>query len=186
MSGFGVLIAGVALWWVAHLFKRLAPNARAALGEMPGKAVVALVLVLSIWLMSRGFRAAPVIDLWFPPAWMRHVNNLLVLVAIFMMSPAGRKGRVLHGMRHPMLTGLALWAIAHLLVNGDLAALILFGGLLAWVPVQVAAVNRAEPDWTPGAPGTLGADAMYLVASAVLLAVIGWIHGMIGPWPFPG
>lgn len=182
--GFALLIAGVALWWAAHLFKRIAPDARAAMG-MPGKAVVALVLVGSIVLMTKGFRAAPVIDLWYPPYWMRHVNNLLVLVAIFMMSPAGQKGLILNRVRHPMLAGLQVWAVAHLLVNGDVAAVVLFGGLFLWAVVEKAVINRAEPDWQPGEPGTLGKDAMFLVGSVVLLGVIGWIHGMVGPSPFP-
>jgi uncharacterized membrane protein len=182
--GFVLLILGVALWWAAHLFKRVMPARRAALGTA-GKAIVAVVLVASIYLMSKGFGAAPVIDLWTPPTWMISVNNLLVLIAIYMMTPAAQKGVVLNGMRHPMTLGLGVWAIAHLLVNGDLAALVLFGGLLAWVPVQISMVNRAEPDWTPPEPGKYSMDAMFLLAAAVLMGVIGYIHGLIGPSPFP-
>ncbi len=184
MTGFILLVAGIALWWAAHLFKRIAPQARARLGDA-GKGAVALALVLSIVLMVLGFRAAPVIDLWYPPAWARHVNNLLVLIAIFLMSPAARKGRILNRVRHPMLGGVQGWAVAHLLVNGDLAGIILFGGLFLWALVEMIVINRAEPDWQPGAPGTLARDAMFLVASVVLLGVIGWIHGMVGPSPFP-
>lgn len=182
--GLGLLVLGVALWWAAHLFKRLLPARRAAFGD-PGKGLVALALVASIVLMVLGYRAAPVIDLWYPPGFTVHINNLLVLTAIWMMSPAGTKGLILNRLRHPMLAGLGLWAVAHLLVNGDLASVILFGGLLIWAPVQAAVINRAEPGWSPPAPGTLGRDVMFLAASAVLLVVIGFIHGWLGPWPFP-
>lgn len=184
MTGFILLVAGVVLWWAAHLFKRIAPQARARMGDA-GKGAVALALVVSIVLMVLGFRAAPVVDLWYPPYWLRHVNNLLVLVAFFMMSPAGKKGLVLHRLRHPQLAGFRAWAIAHLLVNGDLAAVILFGGLFLWAIAEVFAINRAEPDWQPGEPGTLARDAIFLAASVVLVAVVGWIHGVVGPSPFP-
>ena len=186
MGGFLLLIAGLALWWGAHLFRRIAPRARAALGERPGKAVIALALVAAVALMVTGFRSAPVIALWDPPFWLRHVNNLLMLVAIFLMSPAARQGRILNRVRHPMLGGVHGWAVAHLLVNGDLAALMLFGGLFLWALVEMVAINRAEPDWRPGPPGSLARDGLFLVAAAVLLGAIGWVHGMVGPWPFPG
>jgi uncharacterized membrane protein len=179
-----ILILGVALWWAAHLFKRVAPERRAAMGDA-GKGAVAGALAVSILLMIFGFRATPYVDVWTPPAFMIHINNLLVLIAIWMMSPAGKKGRLLNGVRHPMLTGFGLWALAHLLVNGDLASIVIFGGLLVWALAEIRVINRAEPDCTPGEPGTLAKDAMFLVASVVLLAVIGWIHGWLGYWPFP-
>lgn len=182
--GFVLLILGVALWWAAHLFKRLMPARRAAMGDA-GKGAVAGALVVSILLMIFGYRMTDFIHVWAPPSFMIHINNLLVLIAIWMMSPAGTKGRLLNKVRHPMLGGFKLWAFAHLLVNGDLASIILFGGLLAWGVVAVGAINRAEPDWTPGEPGSLAKDAMFLVASLVLMAVIGWIHGWLGYWPFP-
>ena len=182
--GFALLILGVALWWAAHFFKRLMPAQRAALGDR-GKGLVALVVVASIVLMVIGFRMADFVPVWSPPTWGIHLNNLLVLIAIWMMSPAGNKGRILNKVRHPMLAGFRVWAIAHLLVNGDLASIILFGGLLLWALAEVVVINRAEPDWTPPAPGPLAKDAMFMAASVVLLVIIGYIHSFVGPWPFP-
>ncbi|WP_298935314.1 NnrU family protein [uncultured Ruegeria sp.] len=182
--GFVLLILGVALWWAAHFFKRLMPQQRAAMGDA-GKGVVALALVVSILLMVFGYRMTDFIYVWAPPVFMIHINNLLVLIAIYMMSPAGAKGRLLNNMRHPMLGGFKLWAFAHLLVNGDLASIVLFGGLLSWAVAEVIVINRSEPDWTPGEPGTYGKDAMFFVASIVLLGLIGYIHGLVGPSPFP-
>ena len=183
--GFVLLILGVALWWAAHLFKRVAPERRASMGDA-GKGAVAVGLLISIVLMVIGFRATPYVDVWTPPVFMIHLNNLIMLIAIWMMSPAGTKGRLLNKVRHPMMGGFKLWAFAHLLVNGDLASIILFGGLLAWAVVEVIVINKSEPDWTPGEPGTLGKDAMFFVASIVLLGIIGYIHGLVGPSPFPG
>ncbi|MFV0333995.1 MAG: NnrU family protein [Tropicimonas sp.] len=178
--GWLLLVLGVALWWGAHVLKRLAPDIRAR----TGKGAVALALALSIVLMVIGFRAAPVIPVWTPPAFFLHINNLLVLIAIFMMSPAPKRGRLLNGMRHPMLAGFSLWAIAHLLVNGTLATLILFGGLLAWSLTAPGLINRAEPDRTPPAPGSLAKDAMFLLASGLLMLLIGWVHYALNYCPF--
>ena len=180
-----LLIIGVVLWVAAHFFKRVMPEARAKMGDK-GKGVIALILLVSIVLMVLGYRGADVIDVYEPPSWGLHANNLLVLIAIFLMSPAPKKGRLFNGVRHPMLTGVRAWAIAHLLVNGDLASLILFGGLFAWALLEVPLINRAEPEWSPGEPGSFAKDGMFLVASLVLMVVIGYIHSLVGPWPFPG
>lgn len=182
--GWALLLLGLALWWLAHLFKRIRPAQRAALGD-PGRGMVAVALLAGVVLMVLGYRATPFLPVWNPPSFMVHLNNLIVLIAIWMMSPAGQKGKVLHKVRHPMLGGFMGWAFAHLLVNGDLASIILFGALFAWAIVEIKVINRAEPGWVPGPDGTLAKDAMFLGASVVLLAVIGWIHGWLGPWPFP-
>lgn len=180
-----ILIAGVALWALAHLFKRAMPDRRAALGDK-GRGAVALALLLSVLLMIFGYRMADFVPLWSGPGWLVHLNNLAVLIALYMMSPAPKKGALLNGVRHPMLIGFLLWAGAHLLVNGDLASLILFGGLGAWALVEIAVINRAEPAWAPGPKGSIAKDGMFFVASIILLGVIGYIHGLIGPSPFPG
>ncbi|SNT34952.1 NnrU family protein [Tropicimonas sediminicola] len=179
-----LLVLGVALWCGAHLLKRLAPDLRASLGDEKGRGIVAGGLLLSIVLMVVGYRMTAFVNVWYPPAFLTHLNNLLVLIAIFMMSPAPKKGRLLNGMRHPMLAGFSLWAVAHLLVNGDLASIVLFGGLLAWSLVAPVLINRAEPEWTPPAPGTLAKDGMFLAGSVVLLVVIGLIHSWLGYYPF--
>lgn len=180
-----LLIFGVAIWWGAHLFKRAAPDLRARLGE-PAKGVVSVALVSAIVLMVFGYRGTEFIPVWYPPTFMVHINNLLMLIAIFLLSPAPKRGKLLYGMRHPMLIGFKTWATAHLLVNGDLASIVMFGGLLAWALVEVIVINRSEPGWQkPTEQGTIGKDAMFFAGSIVLLAVIGYIHNWLGAWPFP-
>ncbi|WP_158966412.1 NnrU family protein [Chachezhania sediminis] len=180
-----LLIAGVALWWAAHLFKRVAPARRAAMGDK-GKGLVALALLVAIVLMVVGYRATPYVHVWSPAPAFTHINNLMMVFALYLVTPAPKKGRLLNWARHPMLTGFALWAIAHLLVNGDLASILLFGGLLLWVPVTILSINRAEPVWTPAAPGKIGLDAMFFVVSILLVGVIGYIHTLFGLYPFGG
>ncbi|MEL6466148.1 MAG: NnrU family protein [Pseudomonadota bacterium] len=180
-----VLGAGLALWWAAHLFKRVAPARRASLGD-PGKGAVALGIGAGIILMVIGYRGVDFVPVWQPPSFTIHINNLLMLIAIYLLSPAPKRGNLVSGMRHPMLTGFSIWAIAHLLVNGDLASVILFGGLLAWAILTARIINAAEPDWQRGPEGTLAKDAMFFLGSFVVLGLIGMVHNWLGVWPFPG
>ena len=182
--GFLILILGIVLWWAAHLFKRVRPEQRAAMGDK-GRGPVTLAIVAGVVLMVIGYKLTPFIYVWAPPAFTIHLNNVLVLVAIWMMSPAGTKGKILSKVRHPMLMGFRTWAMAHLLVNGDLASMVLFGGLLLWGMVEVVVINKAEPEWSPRTDGSIAKDGMFFVASIVLLVIIGYVHGLVGPVPFP-
>lgn len=182
------LIAGVALWWLGHLFKRIAPDARAAMEDRMGngaKGAIAGVLLLSIVLMVIGYKAADFIPVWTPPPAMVHVNNLLMLIAVILFGMGSSKGHMRSWLRHPMLTGFGTWAVAHLLVNGDLASIIMFGGLLLWVPVAMTLVNRAKGPWKRPEPGTIGGDIRLVLISLVVFGVIGLVHGWLGPSPFP-
>jgi uncharacterized membrane protein len=179
-----LIALGVALWWAAHLFKRLAPGPRGRLGD-GGKGLVALALIASIVLMVLGYRGAEQIDLWYPPGWLVHVNNLLMVGAVFLYAADGMRAPLIGGMRHPQLTAFKTWAVAHLLVNGDLASVILFGGLLAWAIVTVIIINRSQREWTPKArkPG-----ATPKAVAATLVAVVGimLIHNWLGVQPWGG
>ncbi|MCB1335861.1 MAG: hypothetical protein KDK26_20045 [Roseivivax sp.] len=174
-----LLVSGVALWWLAHLFKRLAPDTRARLGD-GGKGLVALVLAASILMMIFGYRMADGAFFWGRHPATVGINNLLMVFALYLTSPGPSKGAIFYRMRHPMLTGFAVWAAAHLLVNGDVPSFVLFGGLGIWALVEMAVINRAEPRWTPPAKGAIAKDAMFLAASVVLLLVIGWVHTWLG------
>jgi uncharacterized membrane protein len=149
-----LLILGLALWWGAHLFKRLAPEQRAGMGDK-GKGLVAVLLVLSVVLMVVGYRGAEGPVYWGRSPALVGINNLLMLVAFYFYAASGSKLWLATKVRHPQLIGFKIWAASHLLVNGDLASFILFGGLLAWAVVEVILINRAQPDWTPPvqAPG---------------------------------
>jgi uncharacterized membrane protein len=180
-----ILIAGVLLWWAAHLFKRLAPDARAGMGDK-GKGLVAVVLVISVILMVVGYRSADVIALYAPLPGMGHLNNLAMLIAIFLYGVGGTKGTLYTRMRHPMLWGTVIWAGSHLLVNGDLASVILFGGIGAWALVAMAAINRAGPWARPDAGRGIRGDAMNLVGTLVIYGLIAGIHSWLGHNPFIG
>jgi len=181
--GYIVLILGVALWAGAHLFRRLAPERRAAMGES-GKGVIALALLASIVLMVLGYRWADPVPVWYPPAFLRHLNNLLMLVAVYLFAASILKPRLTRLIRHPQLTAVKTWALAHLLVNGTLAGIILFGGLLAWAVVSVILINRAQRGWERPRPASLMVEGGAVVSGLVGTYAIGTIHIWLGVWPY--
>ncbi len=178
-----LLILGVALWWAAHLFKRLMPARRVAMGDA-GKGVVAAAILAAIALMVIGYRSADVVQLWNPPAFLTHVNNLLMVLAIYLFASSGAKTWITTRIRHPQLTGVKTWAVAHLLVNGDLASVVLFGGLLAWAVVSVIVINRSGDVWVPEHGWPMKNEVQAVIGTGVVLAVIAFIHNWLGYWPF--
>ena len=184
MGEYAVLLAGLGLWTGPHMLKRVAPGWRARQGDWM-KGVVALLLVASIWVMARGYQSADYVGLW--PRWepLVHLNNLLTLVALFLFVASNAGGWVSARMRHPQLTAVKIWAVAHLLVNGELAAVVLFGGLLAWAVVEVVLINR-QAEWSPSeAPvNWYWRDGVALGITLVAYAAITWVHIWLGLWPF--
>ena len=184
-----LLILGLALWWATHLFKPVAPVRRRALGarfgEGPVKGAVAVLSLLAIALMVVGYRQAPFINVWFPPAWTVHLNNLLMLLAVVLFAGSAPKSPVRRFTRHPQLNGVKTWAVAHLIVNGDLASIILFGGLLAWAVVAMIAINRRDGKPPKEYEWTAARWARTLVVSLIVFGVIVAIHSWLGRYPLP-
>lgn len=174
-----LLVLGVVLWSVTHLFKRIAPDRRAAMGPK-GKAIVALVLVASVLMMIFGYRSADGAVFWGRSPALVGINNLLVLVAFYLFAAAGMKVRVGRILRHPQLTGFVLWSVGHILVNGDMASFVLWGGLLIWAHLEIVLINRAEPGWTRPEPAPVRKEAIAVAAALVVFAVVAAIHNWLG------
>ncbi len=180
-----LLLAGLILWYAAHLFNRVMPGVRAKMGDK-GKGVIALLILLSVVLMVIGYRSAPYEHLWDRPTWGTMANNAMMVVALYLTSPGPKKGAIFYGFRHPMLMGVALWAMAHIIVNGDVASSLLFGGIWLWTQIEIRVINKAEPDWTPNPRGSLAKDGMFFAISILLVGLIGAIHMLFGLTPFGG
>ncbi len=180
-----LLIIGVVLWIAPHFFKRLLPDMRVSLGDK-GKGIVALLLLVSLVLMVIGYRSAEFKTVYTPLAGMRHFNNLLMLVSMFLLGAGKVNGRVASMIRHPMLWGAVVWAVAHLLVNGDSASIVLFGGMLFWALVQMMLINRAESGWDRPKPGPWAKDAKNLIIALVVYGIAVGIHIWLGHNPFLG
>jgi uncharacterized membrane protein len=178
-----LIVLGLALWWAAHLWKRLAPASRAGMGNA-GKGLVTVGVLAGVVLMVMGYRGVEHIDLWYPSAFLTHVNNLLMLFAVYLYAASGMKTRITGPIRHPQLTAVKTWAVAHLLVNGDLASVILFGGILAWAVVEVILINKAAPRGPLPEPAPVGKEIGAIVGAVVVTGAIGWVHNWLGVWPF--
>lgn len=180
-----LIILGVLLWSAAHLFRRVAPERRDAMGDA-GKGVVAVATVASVVLMVIGYRSAESVPLWYLGDAALGVNNILMLIAIGFTGIGHSKSRLRAKFRHPMLLGLILWSFAHLMVNGDLESILLFGGLGIWAIVQIWAINRTEPEPEPYLDGTLAGDVRLTIMTLVIVGVVMGIHIWFGLRPYPG
>ena len=174
-----LLVLGLGLWVCAHLLKRLLPGFRAALGKF-GKPVVAAMIVAGLVLMIFGYRLAEAVQVYVLPFWVWYLNNALMLGALVLLDAGRVKGVIRTKIRHPMLTGVIVWSIAHLLVNGDTPSIVLFGGLAVWALAEMLIINRSDGAWIRPEPGSLVSDAKLVVIASILYAIIVAIHGWLG------
>lgn len=186
-----VLALGVALWSAIHFLPSVAPGARDGLidtfGPKTYRAVFSIDMVIALGLIIWGYRTAEFEPVYDPPAWGVHLNNLMMLIAIYLFGVGGAKGWVASKLRHPMLTGAIVWAVAHLLVNGDQASVLLFGGMALWALGMIFMINRRVSAWAPPKPAGLLAEVKLIVATLLIFSVIAFAHGwLLGVHPFPG
>ncbi len=188
------LVAGLLIFLGVHSVRIFADGWRTQtlqrLGDGPYKGLYSLAAVLGFVLIIYGFGVArenPVM-LWAPPVGMRHAASLLTLVAFVLLAAAyvprnSIKARV----HHPMVLGVKSWALAHLLSNGSVAHLVLFGAFLAWGVMNfIAARKRDRAMATQYAAGTVPATVVTVVVGVAAWAAFAFkLHGLlIGIRPF--
>ena len=180
------LIVGLVLFFGMHsvsIVSRPWRDAMAArLGEWPWRILYSVVSLIGIVLVVRGYAAArldPVV-LWAPPGWTHHVAMLLMLFAFPALFAAYLPGRIQATLKHPMLVAVKTWALAHLVTNGTLAALLLFGGFLAWAVVDRISLKRRAQGPMVQAPATKANDIIAVVLGLVTYVVfLFWLHGAL-------
>jgi uncharacterized membrane protein len=193
-----LLLAGLVVFLGSHAFI-MARGPRAALvarlGEGGYKAAFSAVSLVGLVLIAVGFgdyRASGLIEVWRPPAFTRHLALLLVWLAFIMIVAAYLPGRIKSVLKHPMLAGVKLWAFAHLIANGDLGSMLLFGSILAWAVAARISVKRRSVAAAHGGPleppGGIRNDAVAVaVGTAAFLAFALWLHPvLIGVPVWPG
>jgi uncharacterized membrane protein len=178
-----LLILGIVIFLVIHSTRIVAPDFRrnfiARRGEGAWKGlytIVALIgFVILVWGYDQARMTAPI--LYEPPVWTRHIALLLMLPAmILLVASQGPTGRIKAAVKHPMLLAVKIWALAHLLANGDLASFILFASFLAWaVADRISEKRRLRAGETrlPVAISSRG-DIIALVAGIVLYLLFVW------------
>ncbi len=185
-----ILAIGLVLFVGVHAFT-MRRESRAALiarvGEGPYKIGYSLLTLLGFVLIVYGFglyRRTGWIDVWYPPVWTKHLALPLVWAAFVCLAAAYIPGRIKATLKHPMLAGVKIWALSHLLSNGDLGSILLFGSILAWAVVARISLKR-RPDEVRQHGGPIAAPAGWrndaiavAVGTVAWFAFARWLH----PW----
>jgi uncharacterized membrane protein len=185
-----LFVAGLVIFLGVHSIAIVAPGWRdaqlAQRGEKSWKGLYSLVSIVGFALLIYGYgiaRQSPV-HLYTPAAGLRHLALLLMLPVFPLLFAAYMPGRIKIAAQHPMLLAVKIWATAHLLANGTLADVLLFGGFLVWAVVdRMAAKRRTVARSLPGAPPAAYNDAIALVGglavyAAFLMGVHLWLFGV--------
>lgn len=180
-----LLIVGIVVFLGLHLLPTCRSTRErlvARFGESGYKALFAVASILAFVLLVYGFATAPIVQIWTPPVWMRHLAMLLMIPAFIFLVAAYLPGRIKAVIKHPMLTAIKTWALAHLLANGDLAGILLFGSFLAYAVYDRIALKHRQPSEvieTPGAGRPLN-DIIAVVLGLVLYVVfLLWLHPLL-------
>jgi uncharacterized membrane protein len=186
------LVLGLVIFFAAHSIRILAPGLRdrlvARMGATPWKIVFSVVSLLGFALIVGGYaqsRLEPVL-LYNPPLWLRHVAGLIMLPVFPLLFAAYLPGRIKATVKHPMLTATKAWAVAHLLSNGMLADVLLFGGFLAWAVLDRISVGKRPQPAVAASTGPWRNDIIAVVLGLVVYVVfVKWAHlRLIGVPPF--
>jgi uncharacterized membrane protein len=180
--GLAVLVLGLVVFIATHVFVTMRPQRGAVvkqIGEWPYKGLFALVAIVGVFLIGDGFaqyRATGWVDVWYPPTWTRHITVLLMWPAMILVTAAYIPGDIKRTLKHPMLVGVKLWAVAHLISNGDLGSIILFGSILAWaVYDRITLKRRSDPGAPPIPVGGRRNDIMAIVVGTILYVAVGLV-----------
>src|SRR3954464_8408285 len=169
--GLLVMILGLVLFFGVHTLttqRELRARFVTSMGEGGYKVGYALASLAGLALIIWGFahyRATGWIDVWYPPKALKHITLALMLPAVILVVASYLRGRIYATLKHPMLAGIKLWAAAHLLANGDLGSIILFGSFLGWAVYDRITLKRRTDGGGPPIP--VGGVTNDLIAIAV-------------------
>ena len=181
--GLAILILGLIVLLGAHVFvtfRGARERMIARLGQNGYRGLFSIIalagLVLIVWGYG-DYRAHDWIDVWSPPAFMRHVTVGLMLFAVIFLVATFIPSRIKVKLKHPMLTSVKTWAFAHLLSNGDLGSILLFGSFLAWgVYARIAAKRRGDLGVSTAPAGWTNDIVVVVLGIVIYLALGFWFH----------
>ena len=181
-----ILVAGIILFFGTHSISIVNSAWRdrvvARIGVGPWRGIYALLALAGLLLMVWGYglaRQDPIV-LYLPPSWLRQIAMILMVFVFPLLFAAYLPGRIQAVTKHPMLVATKLWAFAHLLANGTLADVALFGSFLAWAALDRISMNHREQRPVPGAPPSKWNDAIAVLAGLALhVAFVRWLHAWL-------
>jgi uncharacterized membrane protein len=185
------LVIGLILFLGVHsvsIFAASFRNRMAARSELGWKAVYGLLSLAGLVLIVRGYAQARLDPVWLyvPAPWLKHVAALLMLPVFTLFLAPYLPGKIKAVTKHPQLTAVKLWATAHLLANGTLADVLLFGAFLAWAVVDRISMKRRSPREVSPIPASARNDVILVIAGLAIYVVFAfWLHvRWIGVAPF--
>ncbi|MEM8498501.1 MAG: NnrU family protein [Pseudomonadota bacterium] len=182
-----LLIAGLLLWSFVHFIPSLLPGLKqswkGALGEGGYMGSFSLLLLASLTMIVFGWRSSTPTLVYLADPVFRPVGIGLMVVALVLFVASKPPTSIKRFLRHPQLTSVVVWSIAHLLMNGDSRSVLLFGGLLVWAVLQMLFINRREGAWQkPEAPGLVG-DLKVIGIGIAVFGVVAWLHPYLAGMP---
>jgi len=191
----GTMVLGLLVFFGVHAVP-MYPEQRTRLTERLGgigyQVAFAVASLIGLILIGQGYGSARAggwnPQIWVPPVWTSHIALLLMIPAIIAIVAADVPSRIRTVLKHPMLVAIKLWAVAHLLANGDLASMVLFGGFLAWAIVDRISVKRRVSLGPLGTKdgGLVGDLTAVGVGLAAYVAFLFYLHNwLFGVWPLP-
>lgn len=174
-----LLIVGIVVWCIVHLFPSIAPTRRQALHARLGngyRGLFALLILASLVLIVIGWRSAAPSAVYAPPLLGSPAVSVLMLVAFVLFVAARAKTNIQRFLRHPQLTSIIVWSAAHLLANGDTRSLALFGSLGVWAILEILLINKREGAWDKPAPVPITGDVITVIVGAIAFGVIVFSH----------
>ena len=180
------LIIGLVLFFSIHSTAIIANpwrlKIKAQIGEMPWKAIYAVISIIGFYLIVIGYieaRLSPTI-IYEPPVWTRHITFLLMLPVFPLILAAYLPGKIQAKLKHPMLVATKTWALAHLIANGALADIVLFGSFLVWAVVDRISLKRRHQTPMLQAPGSRFNDVVAVLGGlAAYVVFILWGHTIL-------
>jgi uncharacterized membrane protein len=178
-----VFVAGLAVFFAAHFYSAFRSRDESSLAHRMGRGrymgIYSAVSVIGFIAMVWGYaNLKPWIPVWTPPTWTRHIAMTLMLPAVILIVAAYvPTGFIKKAVRHPMITAVGLWALAHLTANGDLASIILFGAFLTYAVVdRVAVTERGDVGAANAKPNVLGDLLALGLGGAIYAIIVFYLH----------
>jgi len=179
----GLLVAGVLWWSLVHLYPSVASQSRdgliARMGNDAFRGSFALLILAALVMIVFGWKSAAPASVYAPPLQGSLLVTVLMAVAFVLFVAAQAKTNIKRWLRHPQLTGVVLWSVAHLLANGDNRAVVLFGGLGVWGLAEIVLINRRDGNWQKPAAAPVKSDIAVIIISAVAFTLVLYLHGWL-------
>jgi uncharacterized membrane protein len=175
-----LLLAGITVWFLVHLFPAIAPAAREnmvfKLGENAYKGLFSLLILAALLMIVFGWKSSVPMAIYVPPVAPGFLPALMIFAAFVLFFSSNFNTNAKRYLRHPQMAGTLVWAATHLLTNGDSRSLALFGGLGAWALLEVVLCNRRDGPRAQLPVASLKYDLIAILIGGVAWAIVGHFH----------